>query len=75
MAQGRYAVDLPTYGKQGETRIFHGVLRHNKQGKIGSGGNRIRTVLDAHPDAAVIFSASTSFQIRSVMQHLQDSPV
>ena len=75
VAQGRYAVELPTYGKQGQARIFHGVLRHNEQDKLRSAGKRIRTVLDVHPDAAVIFSASTSSQIRNVMQHLQDSQI
>jgi aryl-alcohol dehydrogenase-like predicted oxidoreductase len=72
--QGRYGANLPTRGMEGETRIFHGVLRYpsdtpNEYATMHAGA-RLRGVLDAHPDAAVIFSASTPGQIRHVMQQL-----
>src|SRR5262249_21242371 len=62
--QGRYDVGLPSHGASGETRIFHGVLRYRHRSPIERGatnacGDRIREVLAAHFDAAVIFSAST----------------
>jgi len=70
VAQGRYADNLPAYAKPEQTRIFHGVLRYNQfePREKGGAGIRIRRVLRAHPDAAVIFSASTPRQIRSIIQ-------
>jgi aryl-alcohol dehydrogenase-like predicted oxidoreductase len=55
-------------GTQGKTRIFHGVLRHGEEKGIGNkdAGTRIREVLRLNPDAAVLFSASTRWQIESI---------
>ena len=76
VAQGRYTGGLRPYGIKQETRIFHGVLRHRwgEDGRVPSAGIRIRKVLDAHPDTAVIVSASTPTQIRCVVQELQQCP-
>jgi aryl-alcohol dehydrogenase-like predicted oxidoreductase len=70
--QGRYDVGLPGQGASGETRIFHGVLRYRQRSSMervatNACGDRIREVLAAHLDAAVIFSASTPHQIRDIM--------
>ena len=70
VAQGRHAANLPAYGIEGETRILHGALRHDWHGKLGAAGIRIRQVLDAHPDAAVVFSASAPNQIHSITRQL-----
>jgi hypothetical protein len=73
VVQGRYAVNLPAHGSEGETRIIHGVLRYRPYesgAHYENAGIRIRKVLDAHPDAGVIFSASTPFQIRCALQDL-----
>ena len=74
VVQGRYATDLPTYGRGGETRILHGVLRHHlseSPAHLEDAGTRIRNVLDAHPDVAIIFSASTPFQIDRIVRELR----
>jgi aryl-alcohol dehydrogenase-like predicted oxidoreductase len=74
VVQGRYANNLPTYGKGGETRILHGVLRHylsESSAHSEDAGTRIRNVLDAHPDTAIIFSASTPFQIDRIVRQLR----
>jgi aryl-alcohol dehydrogenase-like predicted oxidoreductase len=66
VVQGTY---YPTSrGIQGTTRIFHGVLRHAEEETIGNreAGTRIREVLRLNSDAAVLFSASTRWQIESV---------
>jgi aryl-alcohol dehydrogenase-like predicted oxidoreductase len=74
--QGRHGAHLPARAPVGGTRVFHGVLRHgwhgpNERGGLIRGpGARIREVLDAHPDSAVIFSASTPGQIREVAEQL-----
>ena len=71
VSQGRYGADLPTHAGAAEARIFHGVLRHaalsgtDRRHALGS-GEHIRTVLDRHPDAAVIFSASRPAQIDDI---------
>jgi aryl-alcohol dehydrogenase-like predicted oxidoreductase len=74
--QGRYSADLPTYGLEGETRIFHGALRHpdygmDAHGRMRDAGSWMRDVLKAHSDAAIIFSASAPLQIRCVMRNLE----
>ena len=69
--QGRYGADLPTLAGAEEARIFHGVLRHavhrgtDHRHALGP-GKRIRAVLDRHPEAAVIFSASHPGQIYDI---------
>jgi aryl-alcohol dehydrogenase-like predicted oxidoreductase len=73
VAQGRYAPDLPSCARAGETRIFHGVLRHHlseSDAHLKDAGTQIRNVLDAHPAAAIIFSASTPFQIDCIVKQL-----
>ena len=77
VVQGRYAVDQPRNDIEGETSIFHGILRRSSEEHkaVQSAGSRIRQVLDTNPNAAIIFSASTPAQIRSVMQQLRQCPV
>jgi aryl-alcohol dehydrogenase-like predicted oxidoreductase len=73
--QGRHAGILPARSNSGHTRIFHGVLRHSWRepcGGKGEGGptEYLGQVLATHPDAAVIFSASSPSQIRQVTSNL-----
>lgn len=71
VVQGRYASHPLTHAIAGKTKIFHGVLRHalhgpNERGSAIRVGIRTREVLDAHPGAGIIFSASTPGQIRDI---------
>jgi aryl-alcohol dehydrogenase-like predicted oxidoreductase len=77
VVQGRYAADQPRNDIKGETSIFHGILRRSAEEHkaVQSAGSRIRQVLDIHPNAAIIFSASTPVQIRGVMQQLRQCTV
>jgi aryl-alcohol dehydrogenase-like predicted oxidoreductase len=74
VTQGRYTAGLPTYGRAGETRILHGVLRHHlaeTHAHLEDAGTRFRNVLDTHPDVAIIFSASMPFQIDRIVRQLR----
>lgn len=61
--QCRYAPDMGGWPTDARTRIFHGFLRHREAGDV-SPGAAIADVLERHPYAAVIVSASTGKQIR-----------
>jgi aryl-alcohol dehydrogenase-like predicted oxidoreductase len=73
VVQSGYTPDLPSHSRAEETRIFHGVLRHHlseSDAQLKDAGTRIRNVLAAHPDAAIIFSASSPFQIDRIVKQL-----
>jgi predicted oxidoreductase len=70
-----YREDLPTRSLGGHTRIFHGVLRHSwrdvrAQKLYVKPAQYLNKVLEAHPDAAVVFSASSPGQIRRAVGNL-----
>jgi diketogulonate reductase-like aldo/keto reductase len=70
-----YREDLPTRSIGGHTRIFHGVLRHSwrdvrAQKQYVRPAQYLNKVLEAHPDAAVVFSASSPGQVRRAVGDL-----
>jgi aryl-alcohol dehydrogenase-like predicted oxidoreductase len=73
ITQCRYASDGGQESHAGVARIYHGVLRHRlpdagaAQGKLQTSA-LIRTVLDSDPTCAVVFSASSHWQIANVAQ-------
>ncbi len=72
VVQGRYVAGLPSRCPSGEVRIFHGALRYGQQGAdsyagVHKAGVWLNQVLATHPDTAVIFSASSPHQIKSVL--------
>jgi D-threo-aldose 1-dehydrogenase len=73
--QCSYREDLPTRSIGGHTRIFHGVLRHSwrdvrAQKQYVRPAQYLNKVLEAHPDAAVVFSASSPGQVRRAVGDL-----
>jgi aryl-alcohol dehydrogenase-like predicted oxidoreductase len=63
----------------GETRIFHGILRHYsrdaREGVINGGvGAYLERVLALYPSAGLLISASMPQQIRELTRHWQQAP-
>jgi hypothetical protein len=74
VVQSRYAEGLKAQSHIGRSRILHGVLRYGWHEGYGKKRDRrppeyLARVLAAHPEAAVIFSASSPAQIRRVMRN------
>ena len=75
--QCRHVADFPARTVAGQTRIFHGVIRHSWHAtgrRVGYDrpGNYVREVLAMHPDTAIIFSASLPRQITQLMKGLSE---
>lgn len=75
VAQGRIPDGPIPEASPGETRIFHGVLRHAKRGPgftdgMATGARIWRALVD-HPGGAVIFSASEPHQVRSLLSQFE----
>lgn len=69
VVQSRYRDDCSSQNCAERTRIFHGVLRHgwNKRSEgddAADVGRYLENFLEANPEAAVVFSASSVRQIR-----------
>ena len=69
--QGRYSESLLARNAK-QTKIFHGVLRYGwserrqKLGANGNAGDYLAQVLSAHPETAVVISATLPKQIRQL---------
>jgi D-threo-aldose 1-dehydrogenase len=72
VVQCRYEANAPTIPDAGTLRIYHGVVRIGMQTRTVDRRNApdmVRDALASHPTAAVIFSASTTWQLSHIGGH------